>query len=112
MASQSTGAEAAAPKIVWKKGKQRFETEDGKAYLEYKLRERDGGQVMDIVHTFVPPSGRGFGLASLLCVAAFNHAKSRSISVIPTCSYVSETFVPRNPSWRSLLYAGDPKSNM
>ncbi|XP_031406642.1 acetyltransferase At1g77540 isoform X2 [Punica granatum] len=81
------GWAAETPKIVWNQSQQRFETEDRKAYLEYVLR--DGGQVMDIIHTFVPPSKRGLGLASLLCSAAFDHAKSHSMSVMPTCSYVS-----------------------
>ncbi|GAB4844171.1 hypothetical protein Ancab_037537 [Ancistrocladus abbreviatus] len=98
------GGATEAPKIVWNESHQRFETEDRKAYLQYAMRERDGKQAMDIVHTFVPPSKRGLGLASHLCVAAFNHAQSRSISVIPTCSYVSDTFLPRNPSWNSLIY--------
>nr|DAD39707.1 TPA_asm: hypothetical protein HUJ06_014030 [Nelumbo nucifera] len=76
-----------APKIIWNESQQRFETEDKKAYIEYELR--DGGKVMDIVHTFVPSSKRGHGLASHLCVSALNHAKAHSMSVIPTCSYVS-----------------------
>lgn len=80
-------AAAEPPKTVWNQGQQRFETEDRKAYVEYVLR--DGGQVMDIIHTFVPPSKRGLGLASLLCSAAFDHARSHSMSVIPTCTYVS-----------------------
>ncbi|XP_052200816.1 acetyltransferase At1g77540 isoform X2 [Diospyros lotus] len=75
------------PKIVWNKKQKRFETEDKKAYLLYDLR--DGGKVMDILHTFVPPSKRGLGLASHLCVSAFSHARSNFMSVIPTCSYVS-----------------------
>ncbi|KAG2389804.1 Acetyltransferase protein [Vigna angularis] len=73
--------------IVWDEALQRFETEDKEAFLEYVLREK--GKVMDLVHTFVPPSKRGFGLASHLCVAAFQHAQSHSLIVIPTCSYVS-----------------------
>ncbi|XP_062024342.1 acetyltransferase At1g77540-like [Rosa rugosa] len=76
-----------APKIVWNEAKQRFESEDQKAYIDYVLREK--GKVMDLVHTYVPSSKRGLGLASHLCVAAFNHAKANSMSVIPTCSYVS-----------------------
>jgi predicted GNAT family acetyltransferase len=75
------------PMIVWNEGAKRFETDDKKAYLEYVLR--DNGKVMDLVHTFVPPSKRGFGLASHLTLAAFNHASSHSLSVIPTCSYIS-----------------------
>ncbi|PON85069.1 Acetylglutamate kinase argB [Trema orientale] len=104
----SQGAEG--PKIVWNEAGRRFETDDKKAYLEYVVRE--DGKVMDLVHTFVPPSKRGLGLASHLTLAAFNHAKSRSLSVIPTCSYISDTFLPRNPTWNSLLYSEDIKSSI
>ncbi|GAV71966.1 hypothetical protein CFOL_v3_15455 [Cephalotus follicularis] len=100
-----------APKIVWNETQHRFETEDKKAYIEYVLRGSDN-KVMDLVHTYVPTSKRGLGLASHLTVAAFNHAKSHSLSVIPTCSYVSDTFLPKNPSWGSLLYTEDHKSNI
>ncbi|XP_004502494.1 acetyltransferase At1g77540 [Cicer arietinum] len=91
-----------SPMIVWNEGGKRFETDDKKAYLEYVLR--NNGKVMDLVHTFVPPSKRGLGLASHLTLAAFNHASSHSLSIIPTCSYISETFLRRNPSWNSVLY--------
>ncbi|KAJ0541282.1 putative acyl-CoA N-acyltransferase [Helianthus annuus] len=47
---------------------------------------------MDIIHTFVPSSKRGLGLPSHFSVAAFNHAQSNKLSVIPTCSYISVTF--------------------
>ncbi|KAJ1382537.1 Yjdj-type Gcn5-related N-acetyltransferase [Sesbania bispinosa] len=115
MAARTEGEEAegsggGSPKIVWNEGKQRFETEDKKAYVEYVLR--DNGKVMDLVHTFVPSSKRGLGLASHLCVAAFQHAKSHSLSIIPTCSYVSDTFLLRNPSWNSVLYTEGGKSNI
>ncbi|MBA0642817.1 hypothetical protein Goklo_027158 [Gossypium klotzschianum] len=86
-ASSATGASPEAPKIVWNETQRRFETEDKKAYIEYVLRY--DGKVMDIIHTFVPSSKRGMGLASHLCVAAFHHANSHSLSIIPSCSYVS-----------------------
>ncbi|XVF36924.1 hypothetical protein REPUB_Repub19eG0100800 [Reevesia pubescens] len=111
-ASSATGSSPEAPKIVWNETQRRFETEDKKAYIEYVLRQGQDGKVMDIIHTFVPSSKRGMGLASHLCVAAFNHAKSHSFSVIPSCSYVSDTFLPRNPSWNTLLYSEDHKSNI
>ncbi|XAR62805.1 hypothetical protein NMG60_11017686 [Bertholletia excelsa] len=109
MAATASG-EGEVPKIVWNERQQRFETEDKKAYLQYV--ERGGGKVMDMVHTFVPPSKRGLGLASHLCVSAFTHAKSHAMSVIPTCSYVSDTFLPRNPSWKSVVQSEDLKSNI
>ncbi|CAN8234155.1 unnamed protein product [Cochlearia groenlandica] len=92
-------------KIVWNEGKRRFETEDKEAFIEYKMRNE--GKAMDLIHTYVPSSKRGLGLASLLCVAAFEHASSHSISVIPSCSYVSDTFLPRNPTWKPLIYKED-----
>ncbi|XP_043719954.1 acetyltransferase At1g77540-like [Telopea speciosissima] len=98
-------APSVTPMILWNESQQKFETEDKKAYLQYELR--NGGKVMDIVHTFVPSSKRGLGLASHLCVSAFNHAKANSMSVIPTCSYVSDTFLPRNPSLNSVVQTKD-----
>ena len=91
MASASASATAASategPKIVWNEKQRRFETEDKEAYIEYVLV--NDGKVMDILHTYVPHSKRGLSMASHLCVAAFDHAKSHSMSIIPTCSYVS-----------------------
>lgn len=75
-------------RIVWNEKDKKFETIDKVAYLEYEVR----GKVIDITHTYVPPSKRGLGLAAHLCVAAFSHAQNHSLSVIPTCSYVSVSF--------------------
>jgi predicted GNAT family acetyltransferase len=88
--------------IVWDSGRQRFASQDGQAYLEYKLKPlppavasavalpvNNGKQVMDVPHTFVPASKRGLGLASKLCIAAFTHARDHNMLVLPTCSYVS-----------------------
>ncbi|ESR47447.1 Acetyltransferase [Citrus sinensis] len=106
----ATKSEKEIPKIVWNESKRRFETEDKEAYVEYVVREN--GKVMDLVHTYVPSSKRGLGLASHLCRAAFNHAKSHSMSIIPTCSYVSDTYLPRNPTWNSIIYSEDPRSSI
>ncbi|KAF3525559.1 hypothetical protein F2Q69_00050120 [Brassica cretica] len=109
----TSGAKTTAtepPKIVWNAGKHRFETEDHEAFVDYKLR--NDGKVMDLVHTYVPSSKRGLGLASLLCIAAFEHASSHSLSVIPSCSYVSDTFLPRNPTWKPLVHSEDLKSSI
>ncbi|KAJ9146292.1 hypothetical protein P3X46_028575 [Hevea brasiliensis] len=110
MATTAAAAEAKAPKIVWNENQRRFETEDKEAYIEYVLRS--DGKVMDLAHTYVPRSKRGLGMASHLCVAALSHAKSHSMSIIPTCSYVSDTFLPRNPSWNSVVYSEDLKSSI
>jgi predicted GNAT family acetyltransferase len=79
---------ASASAVVWDAAKLRFATPDGVAYLQYALKSEEES-AMDIVHTFVPPSKRGLGIAALLCDAAFRHAKQHGFSVIPTCTYVS-----------------------
>ncbi|XP_010459898.1 PREDICTED: acetyltransferase At1g77540-like [Camelina sativa] len=98
------------PKIVWNEGRHRFETEDHEAFIEYKMKNEGSKVIMDLVRTFVPPSKAGLGLASLLCVAAFEHASEHSFSIVPTCSYVSDTFLPRNPSSKHLVHSEDSKT--
>ncbi|TKW04415.1 hypothetical protein SEVIR_7G107850v4 [Setaria viridis] len=90
-----------AESIVWREDKERFETPDGEAFLEYRL---PSPAVMDMVHTYVPRSKRGQGLAARLCDAAFAHARGRGMRVVPTCSYISDTYLPRNPALEELVY--------
>ena len=66
----------------------RFMTADGLAYLEYHLVNSKSTPTMDIVHTYVPPSKRGGGIAAKLCIEAYNYARSEGLKVIPSCSYV------------------------
>jgi len=81
--------------IMWSEDKGRFETPDGEAFLQYRLLDGHGSgaspaaAVMDMVHTYVPRSKRGQGLAARLCDAAFAHAPARGMRVLPTCSYIS-----------------------
>ncbi|CAD5233014.1 unnamed protein product [Bursaphelenchus xylophilus] len=56
-----------------------------KAVLDYKIKE---GNILDMKHTFVPPEGRGQGLAEELVREGFQFAKSNKFQVYPTCSYV------------------------
>ncbi|CAN6440418.1 unnamed protein product [Victoria cruziana] len=83
--------------ILWNESQRRFETKDGKAYVQYALVEEEGNGgdhnpkvvAMDLIHTYVPTTKRGQGVAAHLCNFAFNHAKAHSLSIIPSCSYVS-----------------------
>ncbi|CAD6260860.1 unnamed protein product [Miscanthus lutarioriparius] len=96
--------------IVWSEDKGRFETPDGEAFLQYRLLDGHGSgaspaaAVMDMVHTYVPRSKRGQGLAARLCDAAFAHASARGMRVLPTCSYISDTYLPRNPALKEPVY--------
>jgi len=72
--------------IVWSEDAGRFQMPDDEAFLEYRVPSL---AVMDMVHTYVPRSKRGQGLAARLCDAAFAHARGRGMRVVPTCSYIS-----------------------
>ena len=85
------------------------------AFLQYEVHEG----VVDIFETFVPPELRGRGTAALLCEAAFASDELRAspraarqrpegvgetkpaaappplLQIRPSCSYVSDTFLPR-----------------
>ncbi|KAG0591104.1 hypothetical protein KC19_1G149800, partial [Ceratodon purpureus] len=102
----AAGAREAA-KVVWSPEQRRFASEDGQAYLAYNMRKPGKGMgeegeepakdVMDVVHTYVPVQKRGLGLAGELCKAAFAHAREHKLLILPSCSYVSDTFIPRHP---------------
>lgn len=56
------------------------------AVLDYELE----GTEAHFTHTFVPPELRGRGLAEKLVEAGLAWAASRSLRVVPECSYVAK----------------------
>jgi predicted GNAT family acetyltransferase len=69
------------------------------AYITY----REGpGQVLDLNHTFVPPSARGRGIASQLTAHALEYARAGAYKVVPSCPYVAR-YIERHPQFRDLL---------
>eukprot|EP00250_Pteridium_aquilinum_P033234 c5351_g1_i1 orf=244-594(-) len=95
--------------VVWDASNSRFATSDGLAYLQYSVLSKNQKQVLDLVHTYVPPSKRGSGTAARLCLAAFKHAQQHGFLVIPSCSYISDTFLPRNSMWKDVVFTPDQK---
>lgn len=73
--------------------------EGADAQLRYVIR----GDVLDIMHVFVPPTHRGGGLASQVTKAAFEYAVENGYRVQPTCPYVSSAFVPRHPEYQDVV---------
>lgn len=59
-------------------------------------------RVLDLNHTFVPPSLRGGGVASQLTEHALNYAREHGYRVIPSCPFVA-AFIDRHPQHRDLL---------
>ena len=77
---------------------------------EAVLMYRTAGQDIDLYHTYVPEVFRGRGIAEKLCKAAFEHAKANGLSVIPSCSYISEAYLKRHKEYEPLVKRG-PASN-
>lgn len=62
------------------------------AFLLYKI----SGNAMDIYDTFTPQELRGRGIAEQLVLTAFNYAKEKKLSVLPSCHYISDTFLKKH----------------
>ena len=65
-------------------------------FVEYNVE--DSG-TLNAYHTFVPTSGRGCGLARKLCVSLFEFAKQEKVLVRPSCTYISDSFLVKNPQY-------------
>ena len=93
-------------KVVLNDKDQRFELtlpeSKDKAFIEFEWSQDK--KALDLVHTFVPESLRGKGIAAVLAKAAFEYAKTKQLKVIPSCSYLSETFVPKNAEYAGLVF--------
>ena len=77
------------------------------ACLMYRLTGRE----LDLYHTYVPEVFRGRGMAEKLCKAAFEYAKANGLTVIPSCSYISETYLKRHKEYEPLTQRGGPTSH-
>lgn len=66
--------------------------------LDYRL---EPGLVV-FVHTGVPDSYQGQGLAGRLVEAALKWARAQGLKVVPECSYV-QSYIERHPEWQGLL---------
>lgn len=60
------------------------------------------GHVLDLDHTYVPPAGRGRGIASQLTAHALTFARAGGYKIVPTCPFVA-TYLDRHPEFRDLL---------
>lgn len=72
--------------------------------VEYDLQEQ-APRTIDIYRTFVHPDLRGRGIAEALLDAVGEFAESRSLSIIPGCSY-AVTYYRRHPDRATILAKG------
>ena len=67
------------------------------------LMYRQSGKEIDLYHTYVPEIFRGRGMAEKLCKAAFEYAKANRLTVIPSCSYISDAYLKRHQEYEPLV---------
>jgi predicted GNAT family acetyltransferase len=67
---------------------------------------RMSGRSMEIYESMVPKELQGQGIAAALCQSAFEYAQAERFRVIPSCSYVRDTFLPKFPTWKNLVGDG------
>jgi len=86
--------------ITHNKENMRFEVMiDGeKAFLEYRIKGND----IAFMHTEVPETLWGKGIASALAVYAFDYAKENNLPVIVYCPFV-KTFLKRHAEYNVQL---------
>ena len=77
------------------------------ACLMYRL----AGKEINLYHTYVPEGFRGRGIAEKLCKAAFEYAKTQGLTVLPSCSYISDAYLKRHPEYEPLTKRDGPSSN-
>jgi uncharacterized protein len=69
---------------------------DGDAELLYAPFSED---ILELMHTKVPPSGQGHGVGDALVRAALAYAREQGLRVIATCPYV-QAWLRRHPGER------------
>ncbi len=82
---------------------EQFEIEvDGKiAFLAYF----EEGAAIELVHTEVPESLEGHGLAGKLAQHALEYARTAGLRVVPRCPYV-RAYLERHPEYADLVARG------
>ena len=81
----------------------RVRLEGFEACLMYRLHDKE----LDLYHTYVPEVFRGRGIAERLCKAAFEYAKQRGLTVIPSCAYISDFYLRRHPEYEPIVRRGN-----
>lgn len=82
-----------------RKGQFEIERDGEVARLAYEI---DGEGWISLLHTFVPPTLRGRGMANELAQMALEYAKEHSLRVEVICPVVFH-FTTKHPEYKSLI---------
>ena len=86
--------------IINNKEKSRFELflDPEYAYIDYRYYE----EKIALMHTFVPDSHRGQGLADQLAKFALEYIETNKIKALVYCPFVTK-YIERHPDYRHLV---------
>lgn len=87
-------------KVTNNENQQRFEVHEGEeiAYLEYRYYKKD----IALMHTFVPETLEGKGIAAALAQYALQWARDNKKPVMVYCPYVG-AFLKRRPEYNDVI---------
>ncbi len=74
------------------------EVEGSTAFANYREL---AGKVLDLDHTYVPPAGRGRGIASQLAAHALRYARDSGYKVLPSCPFIA-AYIERHAEFHDL----------
>lgn len=75
-----------------------LQIDDLSAELLYHLN----GDIITFTHTGVPPELEGRGIGSQLARAGLEYARTKTLKVLPACSFIAG-YIERHPEYQDLL---------
>ncbi|MBC8256023.1 MAG: N-acetyltransferase [Candidatus Marinimicrobia bacterium] len=61
------------------------------------------GNDLNLLRVFVPHNHRGKGIADKITKWVLDFAQSNGLKIIPTCPYISHTFLIRNTDYKDII---------
>ena len=95
--------------VIHNRDANRFEIRVGDelAFVTYRRR----GSTISYIHTEVPPSLEGHGIAAKLAKHALDYARANALDVVPICPYIA-AYIGRHPEYADIvLRRGRPKES-
>lgn len=79
--------------------------EAGRAELKYRILEREGVDVMDFTHTFVPEEVRNRGIGRAIVKNGLQYAREKGYKVRGACPFVKK-FLDEHPGYEDIRDRG------
>ena len=71
-------------------------------FIDYRLRDGHGAEVISLVHTEVEPAFQGAHLATNLARFSLDDARARGLGVLPFCPYIN-SWIKKHQEYADLV---------